>query len=210
MTKCIGTVVAAAVWLGASVAAHNLRSQWTRRNAPRTVLGTARSGNPGVGCVFPYVRMLLGRNCEIEFNTYLLVTMINGFDLEVEKTKNFIFSGKLVKKLPRRQAPDFASSAFWLQPVMKERLLRDPVRMTEGSSLPGRWGCCKRSVPEPQVTQFETISEFMRMLTHLLLQVLLSFVTFYFVFLFFPFLSFPSIFCFTSLPLLISSFCLLI
>jgi hypothetical protein len=26
MTKCIGTVVAAAVWLGASVAAHNLRS----------------------------------------------------------------------------------------------------------------------------------------------------------------------------------------
>jgi hypothetical protein len=40
-----------------------------------------------------------------------------------------------------------ASSAFWLQPVVKARLLMVPVWMTEGSSLAWRWGYCLRSVP---------------------------------------------------------------
>jgi hypothetical protein len=53
--------------------------------------------------------------------------MINGFDPEVEKAKNFISTGKLVKKLPRWQTTDLASSAFWLQPVVKARLLMVPV-----------------------------------------------------------------------------------
>jgi hypothetical protein len=69
-------------------------------------------------CIFAYVRMRLGRIWQkgIVSSRSTLNLMIgqNGFDPEVDKAKNFIFTGKLVKKLPRWQALDLASSALRL------------------------------------------------------------------------------------------------